>query len=94
MRVWGFFFLAVRGRHPACGKSEGVGLDTLRERARHVSGGFVGSLEEIPAAVAAATHGLLLYGLDRVMIGWKLEGLGSEDEPVGGGRCLQDAFLC
>lgn len=69
-----------------------MGLDTLRERARHVSRGFVGSLEEIPAAVAAATHGLLLYGLDRVMTGWKLEGLGSEDmnpsEEIGVGRML------
>lgn len=70
-----------------------MGLDTLRERARDVSRGFVGSLEEIPAAVAAVTHGLLLYGLDRVMTGWKLEGLGSEDEPVGGDRCRQEAFF-
>lgn len=51
------------------------------------------SFEEIPAAVAAATRGLLLYGLDRVMTGWKLEGLGSEDEPVRGDRCRQDAFF-
>lgn len=58
-----------------------MGLDTLRERerARDVSRGFVGSLEEIPAAV---------------MTRWKLEGLGSEDEPVGGSRCRQDAFFC